>query len=67
LQDSFFDMLITKFDRQGRKVIYFDDFIQCCVTLHILTSAFKQHDTDLDGVVTITYEQFLMMVLSCKV
>ncbi|CAG0913128.1 unnamed protein product [Notodromas monacha] len=62
-QDSFVDVLVSKFDRQGRRVIFFDDFIQCCVMLHILTAAFRQHDTDLDGVVTITYEQFLMMCM----
>ena len=65
--DGFFDLLVTKFDRSGKKIIFFDDFIQCCVTLHMLTSAFKQHDTDYDGVVTITYEQFLTMVLSVRV
>ena len=31
-----------------------------------LTSAFRQHDTDMDGVITIQYEQFLSMVLSLK-
>ena len=31
-----------------------------------LTAAFRQHDTDMDGVITIQYEQFLSMVLSLK-
>lgn len=32
-----------------------------------LTAAFRQHDTDSDGVITIHYEQFLSMVFSLKV
>ena len=36
------------------------------VTRQTLTSAFRQHDTDMDGVITIQYEQFLSMVLSLK-
>jgi len=31
-----------------------------------LTNAFRQHDTDQDGVITIHYEQFLTMVFSTK-
>ncbi|CAG0920241.1 unnamed protein product [Notodromas monacha] len=65
--EQFFDVLLTKFDRSGRKIIFFDDFIQCCVTLHMLTTAFRQHDTDLDGIITISYEQFLTMVLSVQI
>jgi hypothetical protein len=61
------DLLVTKFDRSSAKKIFFDDFIQVCVTLHILTEAFRKEDKDLDGTVTISYEQFLSMVLSCRV
>ncbi|KOB63102.1 Apoptosis-linked protein 2 [Operophtera brumata] len=32
-----------------------------------LTSAFRQYDTDQDGVITIHYEQFLKMVFGLKV
>jgi len=60
------DMMLKKFDRQGRGTIAFDDFIQCCVTLHTLTASFRQHDTDMDGVIQIHYEQFLQMVLGLK-
>jgi len=67
LQDGTFSMLVRKFDRIGKGTIYFDDFIQVCIVLHNLTSAFKQHDTDFDGVITIHYEQFLQMVLNTRV
>ncbi|KAF7398364.1 hypothetical protein HZH66_006261 [Vespula vulgaris] len=61
LSEQTIDNLIRKYDRAGRGTIYFDDFIQCCVVLHTLTAAFRQLDTDLDGVITIHYEQFLGM------
>lgn len=32
-----------------------------------LTSSFRQFDTDMDGVITIHYEQFLSMVFSLKI
>ncbi|KAJ8302962.1 hypothetical protein KUTeg_019358, partial [Tegillarca granosa] len=31
LSDQFYDILVKKFDRQGRGTVAFDDFIQCCV------------------------------------
>ncbi|KAK2574933.1 hypothetical protein KPH14_008700 [Odynerus spinipes] len=67
LSDQTIDNLIRKYDRAGRGTIYFDDFIQCCVVLYTLTSAFRQLDTDLDGVITIHYEQFLGMVFNLKI
>lgn len=35
LSDRFYDILIRKFDRQGRGVVAFDDFIQCCVVIQV--------------------------------
>ncbi|XP_058450156.1 programmed cell death protein 6 [Malaya genurostris] len=67
LSDGLYDILIRKFDRYGNGTILFDDFIQCCVILYTLTSAFRQYDTDQDGVITIHYEQFLNMVFSLKI
>ncbi|XP_043501485.1 programmed cell death protein 6 isoform X2 [Polistes fuscatus] len=67
LSEHTIDNLIRKYDRAGRGTIYFDDFIQCCVVLHTLTAAFRQLDTDLDGVITIHYEQFLGMVFNLKI
>ncbi|XP_073982069.1 programmed cell death protein 6-like isoform X1 [Rhodnius prolixus] len=60
------DTIVAKFDRFGRGTILFDDFIQCCVLLHTLTDAFRKHDSDQDGVVTLQYEQFVEMVFSIK-
>ncbi|XP_008557786.1 programmed cell death protein 6 isoform X2 [Microplitis mediator] len=67
LSDGLVDMLVRKYDRLGRGTIYFDDFIQCCIVLYTLTSAFRKYDADQDGVITIHYEQFLSMVFNLKI
>jgi len=67
LSDNLINILIRKFDRFGNGTILFDDFIQCCIILYTLTSSFRQIDTDMDGVITIHYEQFLSMVFSLKI
>lgn len=66
LSDPLIDILLQKFDRFGQQHILFDDFIQCCVVLQTLTNAFRQHDTDMKGIITIDYEQFLRMVFALK-
>ncbi|XP_042208301.1 programmed cell death protein 6-like isoform X1 [Homarus americanus] len=65
--EPFYDVLMKRFDRSGKGVVHFDDFIQCCIVLHTLTQAFSYHDSDRDGVITISYEQFLHMVFSLRV
>ena len=64
LSDKFYEIVMRKFDREGRRTIYFDAFVQLCVTLQTMTSAFRYHDTDQDGVITIGYEDFLTLVFS---
>ncbi|XP_078543914.1 programmed cell death protein 6 isoform X2 [Lissotriton helveticus] len=64
LSDQFYDILIRKFDRQGRTQVAFDDFIQCCIVLQRLTDAFRRYDTDQDGWIQLSYEQYLSMVFS---
>ncbi|XP_033117615.1 programmed cell death protein 6-like [Anneissia japonica] len=66
LSDRFYDILIRKFDRSGRGVIAFDDFIQCCVVIQTLTSSFRMYDTNQNGWINISYEQFLTLVFSTK-
>ncbi|KAG8512350.1 Programmed cell death protein 6 [Galemys pyrenaicus] len=95
LSDQFHDILIRKFDRQGRGQIAFDDFIQGCIVLQVagtwerarrrsqqecralagardsvplapqrLTDIFRRYDTDQDGWIQVSYEQYLSMVFS---
>ncbi|CAF3793551.1 unnamed protein product [Rotaria magnacalcarata] len=66
LSDRFYDLLIKKFDRSGRGTVAFDDFIQACVSIQTLTTAFSQHDHLKTGEITINYEDFLLLVFSLK-
>ena len=40
LSDATHHMLLRKFDRLGKGTIYFDDFIQCCIVLHVSFNVF---------------------------
>ncbi|XP_053570373.1 programmed cell death protein 6 isoform X2 [Bombina bombina] len=64
LSEQFYDVLIRKFDRQRRGQVAFDDFIQCCIVLQRLTDVFRRYDTDQDGWVQLSYEQYLSMVFA---
>ncbi|NP_001280285.1 uncharacterized protein LOC100163108 [Acyrthosiphon pisum] len=66
LNDATVTTMLQKFDRIGKGTVLFDDFIQCCIMLNNLTTAFRQFDTDQDGVVTLHYEQFVGVVFSIK-
>jgi len=66
LSDRFYDILVKKFDRQGRGSVAFDDFIQCCVVIQTLTNSFQAYDTNRNGWIQIGYEQFLTLVFSLK-
>ncbi|XP_039298835.1 programmed cell death protein 6 isoform X1 [Nilaparvata lugens] len=66
LSEQTVETIVRKFDRLGKNTILFDDFIQACIVLHTLTSAFRQHDQDQDGIITLHYEQFINMVFSLK-
>ena len=35
MSDKFIDLVIKKFDRQGRGSVAFDDFIQACVSIQV--------------------------------
>uniref|UniRef100_A0A7E4V7U6 Programmed cell death protein 6 n=1 Tax=Panagrellus redivivus TaxID=6233 RepID=A0A7E4V7U6_PANRE len=67
LSDGFFSLLMQKFDRTHTGSINFDDFIQLCVVLQTLTAAFRDKNTDRDGIITVQYEEFLKMVTHGKV
>lgn len=67
LSDSFYDMLIIKFAKPTQPgKIFFDDFIQLSVSLQTLTSAFRHHDHESKGIITIKYEDFLKLVMSLR-
>ncbi|TNN84724.1 Programmed cell death protein 6 [Liparis tanakae] len=62
LSDQFYSTLIEKFDRQRKGQVAFDDFIQCCIVLQRLTDVFRRYDTDQDGWIQVSYEQYLSML-----
>uniref|UniRef100_A0A672INZ4 Programmed cell death protein 6 n=1 Tax=Salarias fasciatus TaxID=181472 RepID=A0A672INZ4_SALFA len=64
LSDQFYGTLIDKFDRQRKGQVAFDDFIQCCIVLQRLTDVFRRYDTDQDGWIQVSYEQYLSMVFN---
>ncbi|GJJ75996.1 hypothetical protein EMPS_08354 [Entomortierella parvispora] len=57
-------LIVTKYDVRGHGDISFDNFVQSCVTVQTLTDAFRRIDTDNAGVVQMTYEQFLGLVIN---
>ncbi|XP_048761103.1 programmed cell death protein 6-like isoform X2 [Ostrea edulis] len=63
LSPQFCDTVVRVFDRRGSRNINFDDFIQTCVMLKTLTDKFRVKDTQQRGVINISYEDFLEMVL----
>lgn len=63
LQDETYNTLLRRYNRMERGTIFFDDFIHCCIKLNNLTSRFKYH-ADMNGIITINYNQFLQMVMS---
>ncbi|KAF9932608.1 Alpha-1 3/1 6-mannosyltransferase alg-2 [Linnemannia zychae] len=64
LSEAIVQLIVTKYDVRGRGDISFDNFVQSCVTIQTLTNAFRRIDVAGTGVVTMTYEQFLGLVIN---
>ena len=62
----FCQMVVTRFDRKDKRSLKFDDFMQSCVMLRSLTDAFRTRDTNLDGTIQVSYEDFMTMAISNK-
>ncbi|XP_033746846.1 programmed cell death protein 6-like [Pecten maximus] len=63
LSPQFCSIVIRTFDKRGSRTMNFDDFIQACVMLKTLTDKFRMKDTQQRGMINISYEDFLEMVL----
>ena len=63
---QFAQLVVTGFDRASRRSLKFDDFIQACVMLRGLTDAFRTRDTNLNGVIQVSYEDFMTMAVQFK-
>ncbi|XP_013777757.1 peflin-like isoform X2 [Limulus polyphemus] len=65
LSMNFSNLVVSKLNRNGGRIIHFDDFIKICVMLKSLSDQFRAKDTNQAGVVNLQYEEFLHMVVDC--
>lgn len=61
LSPNLVNIIACKFDSNGQRNLTIGSFVQSCVLLRLLTSAFKQRDPMLSGRVTMHYEDFMML------
>lgn len=64
---EFVKFLVKKSDPQSQKEISVDQFIVLCVQIQRFTEAFRQRDTQQNGIITIGFEDFLTVALGCSV
>lgn len=62
---QFVQFLISINDSVNHKEISVDQFIVLCVKVQRFTDAFRQKDTQQQGVITIGFEEFLGIALNC--
>lgn len=63
---EFIKFLVKKSDPQAAKEVSVDQFILLCVQLQRFTEAFRQRDAEQRGVITINFEDFLTVALTCS-
>lgn len=61
---EFINFLVGKCDPQKKSEVSVDQFIVLCVQIQRFTDAFRARDTELKGVITISFEDFLTVALS---
>ncbi|EMF10639.1 EF-hand [Sphaerulina musiva SO2202] len=50
-------------EQEREKVLSFDLFVQACISLKRMTDVFKKYDSDRDGYITLSFEEFLTEIL----
>lgn len=63
---EFIQFLVKKSDQQLQKRVSVDQFIVLCVQIQRFTEAFRQRDSQQQGVITISFEDFMSVALSCS-
>ncbi|XP_046382423.1 peflin-like [Ischnura elegans] len=63
---EFVKNLISRSDPVKHNNISVDQFIVICVQIQRFTEAFKQRDHEMKGLITIGFEEFLTVALSCS-
>lgn len=57
-------ILVSRYDRSGQgKAIDYESFIECALIVKGLTDKFKEKDVRFQGSATLSYEEFMLMVL----
>ncbi|XP_012279747.1 peflin isoform X2 [Orussus abietinus] len=64
---EFIKFLIQKSDLSNHESITIDQFIVLCVQVQRFTDAFRVRDSDQTGTISISFEDFLTVALSCSV
>lgn len=62
---EFIKFLIEKNDNKNHQQITVDQFIVCCVQIQRFTESFRVKDKEMKGIVTLGFEEFLSIALSC--
>jgi len=60
---QFCNLVVSRYDYQGRRSLTLDLFIQACVLMKMLTDSFRQRDTNMNGSIQISYEDFMCMAM----
>ncbi|EFA11122.1 peflin [Tribolium castaneum] len=63
---DFVKFLIAKSDLQNHKQMSVDQFIVLCVQIQRFTEAFRSRDSEMKGVITIGFEDFLSVAINCS-
>ncbi|MCJ1418787.1 hypothetical protein MMC32_005138 [Xylographa parallela] len=63
LSPQFVTILYRLYDKKGTNSMSFDMFVQSCISLKRMTDIFKKYDTDRDGYITLSFEEFLTEIL----
>jgi Ca2+-binding EF-hand superfamily protein len=63
LSMNFCTLCTRVFDRNDKNSMNFDDFIQCCVMIKMLTDSFRKKDRNQSGVINISYEEVRFVCL----
>ncbi|XP_022915482.1 peflin [Onthophagus taurus] len=64
---NFIQFLIHKSDLEAHKQMSVDQFIVACVQIQRFTEAFRQRDNERKGMITLGFEDFLSVALSCSI
>ncbi|CAD7014686.1 peflin [Ceratitis capitata] len=63
---EFINFLVKKSDPREHKEVSVDQFIVLCVQIQRFTEAFRQRDSQQNGIITIGFEDFLSIAIGCS-